>query len=62
MPAPRLSAFLDGFTNSSRASVCEEDYSPFFVAAVEVIGEACDDFMPVEGGDWGVLDWGLKLS
>jgi hypothetical protein len=36
-----------GLMNSSRASVCEPDYSPFFVDAVSVISEACDDFVPI---------------
>ena len=45
--APRLTAFLELFTASSWASVCEPDYSPFFVEAVSVIGEACDDFVPI---------------
>ncbi len=45
--AGSLSAFLDLFAASSRASVCESDYSPFFVDAVSVIGEACDDFVPI---------------
>ncbi len=44
--APRLGEFVTSFTNSSRASVCEADYSPFFAAAVDVIVDACDDFVP----------------
>ncbi len=44
--APRLAAFLDEFPNSSRASVCESDYSPFFVDAVGVISQVCDEFIP----------------
>lgn len=47
VPAPRMSPFLDLFENSSRASVCEPDYSPFFVDAVSVIGEACENFVPI---------------
>ncbi|HLT35350.1 MAG TPA: hypothetical protein VK034_03670, partial [Enhygromyxa sp.] len=34
--APRMSEFLQLFDASSRASVCEPDYSPFFVDAVSV--------------------------
>lgn len=48
VPAPRLSAFLDLFEASGRASVCEPDYSPFFTDAVSVIGEACENFVPVD--------------
>jgi hypothetical protein len=46
VPAPRLAAFLDEFDASSRGSVCEADYAPFFVDAVSVISETCDDFIP----------------
>ncbi|PRQ04737.1 hypothetical protein ENSA5_05020 [Enhygromyxa salina] len=45
--APRMSAFLDLFEQSSRASVCEPDYSPFFLDAVSVISGACEEFDPV---------------
>ena len=48
VPAPRMSAFLDLFENSGRASVCEEDYSPFFLDAVSVISEACENFVPID--------------
>ena len=44
---PRMSAFLDLFEASVRASVCEPDYSPFFEDAVSVISEACDNFVPI---------------
>ena len=44
--APRLVDFVSSFPNSARASVCEPDYSPFFAAAVDVIVETCDDFIP----------------
>jgi hypothetical protein len=47
VPATRLSEFLQLFESSSRASVCEPDYSPFFLDAVSVISEACDDFVPI---------------
>ncbi|MEM7158390.1 MAG: MYXO-CTERM sorting domain-containing protein [Myxococcota bacterium] len=46
VPAPRLGALLDAFPASTRASVCEPDYSPFLAAAVEVIAETCDGFEP----------------
>jgi uncharacterized repeat protein (TIGR01451 family)/MYXO-CTERM domain-containing protein len=44
--APRLGALLAEFPNSSRASVCEPDYSPFFSDAVQVIAQTCQDFVP----------------
>jgi hypothetical protein len=47
VPAPRMSEFLDQFEASSRASVCEPDYSPFFLDAVSVISETCDEFVPI---------------
>jgi uncharacterized repeat protein (TIGR01451 family) len=46
IPAPRLSALLDAFPTSTRASVCEPDYSPFFAAAVDVIADTCEQFEP----------------
>lgn len=45
--APRIVEFLQLFESSSRASICEPDYSPFFTDAVEVISVACDDFVPI---------------
>lgn len=45
-PAPRLAELLAAFPNSTRASVCEPDYSPFLAAAVDVIAETCADFIP----------------
>ncbi|KIG16884.1 hypothetical protein DB30_04046 [Enhygromyxa salina] len=47
VPAPRMSAFLQLFENNSRASICEPDYSPFFLESVSVISEACDNFVPI---------------
>jgi hypothetical protein len=47
VPAPRMSAFLQLFEASSRASICEPDYSPFFEQSVSVISEACDNFVPI---------------
>ena len=47
--APRLVELLGQFPISSRASVCEPDYSPFFAEAVEVIAETCVEFVPPEG-------------
>ncbi|MEX1364489.1 MAG: hypothetical protein AB1Z98_15290 [Nannocystaceae bacterium] len=44
--APRLAALLDSFAASTRASVCEPDYSPFLTEAVAVIAQTCDDFEP----------------
>ena len=45
--ATRLTEFLQLFPNNGRASVCEPDYSPFFLDAVSLISEACDDFVPI---------------
>jgi hypothetical protein len=45
--APRLTEFLQLFDSSSRASICEPDYSPFFLDAVSVISVACDEFEPI---------------
>jgi uncharacterized repeat protein (TIGR01451 family) len=46
IPAPRLTALLEAFPISTRASVCEPDYSPFFADAVQVIADTCEDFTP----------------
>lgn len=45
--APRMTEFLQLFEASSRASVCEPDYSPFFLDAVSVISETCETFVPI---------------
>lgn len=45
--APRITEFLQLFESSSRASICEPDYSPFFLDAVSVISVACDEFEPI---------------
>lgn len=45
--APRMSEFLQLFDASSRASVCEPDYSPFFLDAVSVISQTCETFDPI---------------
>jgi hypothetical protein len=45
--APRITEFLQLFDSSSRASICEPDYSPFFLDAVSVISVACDEFEPI---------------
>ena len=44
--APRLAELLAGFSSSTRASVCEPDYSPFLTEAVDVIASTCADFTP----------------
>ena len=44
--APRLGDLLAELPNTSRASVCEADYSPFFADAVQVIAQTCEDFVP----------------
>ncbi len=46
-PAPRLRAFVEMWGERGHVgSVCAEDYAPFFSAAVDTIGQACDDFVP----------------
>jgi hypothetical protein len=45
--APRMSEFLQLFEASSRASICEADYSPFFLDAVSVISQTCETFDPI---------------
>ncbi len=47
VPAPRLDAFVRSLPFGSSGSVCAEDYAPFFSAAVSVIDNACDVFVPV---------------
>ncbi len=44
--APRLGALLESFAASTRASVCEPDYSPFLSTAVDVIADTCEQFEP----------------
>jgi hypothetical protein len=45
--APRMTEFLQLFETSSRASVCEPNYSPFFLDAVSVISQTCEEFVPI---------------
>jgi hypothetical protein len=45
--APSMVEFLQLFQASSRASVCEPDYSPFFLDAVSVISQTCETFDPI---------------
>jgi hypothetical protein len=45
--APRITEFLQLFDSSGRASICEPDYSPFFLDAVSVISVACDELEPI---------------
>lgn len=45
--APALQSFVQSFDDrGSLASVCAEDYSPFFEEAVSTIDTACDAFVP----------------
>lgn len=44
--APRLQSFVDGFALGSLGSVCADDYSEFFAAAVDKIDTACKAFEP----------------
>lgn len=42
--SPRLRDFVDRFGDRGlAASVCAEDYAPFFVRAIELVDSACDD-------------------
>jgi hypothetical protein len=44
--APALRELAEAFTHGTWASVCEPDYTPFFLEAVSVIDTACDEFVP----------------
>lgn len=44
--APVLRTFAESFVYGQWASVCEPDYTQFFVDAVSVIDTACDGFIP----------------
>lgn len=44
--APNLQAFVQSLQQGSLASVCADDYSPFFAEAVSSIDTACDEFVP----------------
>lgn len=48
--APRLREFVNMWGSRGHVgSVCATDYAPFFMAAVDSIGQACDDFVPPQG-------------
>lgn len=47
-PAPRIRQFTEMFGFGSVGPVCAADYTPFFLEAVSVIANACDDFDPPE--------------
>ncbi|MEX1362208.1 MAG: hypothetical protein AB1Z98_03735 [Nannocystaceae bacterium] len=44
--APRLREFIESFSRGSWASVCLDDFVPFFNDAVIDVGEACEEFVP----------------
>lgn len=44
--SPRLQEFVDGLEHGAVASVCSDDYSPFFRQAVQNIDRACTEFIP----------------
>ncbi len=44
--ATKFIEFVESLPNGSWASVCEEDYQPFFQSAVGVVDSACDAFVP----------------
>jgi hypothetical protein len=45
-PGVRLREFVDLFPNGLVGSVCDADYQPLFVEAVNLIDGTCDDFVP----------------
>jgi hypothetical protein len=44
--APKLQQFVAGLEHGAVASVCSDDYSPFFERSVQSIRRACTDFVP----------------
>ncbi len=47
-PAPRIREFTQMWgSHGIVGSVCADSYAPFFDSAVETIGSACDEFVPV---------------
>ncbi|MEX1366430.1 MAG: hypothetical protein AB1Z98_25120 [Nannocystaceae bacterium] len=44
--AHAISAFTNMFTNGFEAPVCTGDYGPSFTQAIDVIDQACDNFIP----------------
>lgn len=44
--APKLRQFVAGLAHGAVASVCSDDYSPFFEQAVQSIDSACTAFIP----------------
>lgn len=46
IPSPRLREWVELFPAGDWASVCNADYAPFFAAAISVIDEVCEDFVP----------------
>ena len=45
----RLRDFVEGFPNSYRGSVCEDDYSKLFAEAVSIIDTTCEEYVPPAG-------------
>jgi len=46
-PAVRIGDFTDRFTHGTMGSVCATSYDGFFYDAVEVVAQACLEFVPV---------------
>jgi hypothetical protein len=46
--APLLQDFVESFRYGSLGAVCATDYAPFFAQAVDVVGNACHEFVPPE--------------
>jgi hypothetical protein len=44
--APLLQDFVASFRHGSLGAVCASDYAPFFAQAVDVVGNACREFVP----------------
>ena len=44
--SPRLRQFVEGLEHGQLASVCSDDYAPFFAQAVQRIDTACTEFVP----------------
>jgi hypothetical protein len=45
--SPHFESFVGMFGDRGQwASVCEDDYTPFFASAVSIVDEACEEFVP----------------
>lgn len=47
-PTPKMSACVGMFgPRGSIASIYEPDYGPFFAAAVDIVDDTCDQYVPL---------------